>query len=131
MGLSKVRAHAVAVRLDVGLDGVCLACLSIVSMAIDVGEEADVARQVRRMTPELWSDGLEETALASVRRALERGVTDADEALADLEANGSRSATARAIVRKLALDLSRQVHTSDRIGSLALERFQRGQAEWN
>ena len=36
-GFSEVRAHAVARQLDSGLDGICLACLSFVSIGLDRG----------------------------------------------------------------------------------------------
>ena len=50
----------------------------------------------RAMTPQIWEEGLREPALEAVRRFGD------DAALADLEANGGRSATARAIVLYLA-----------------------------
>jgi hypothetical protein len=46
---------------------------------------------LRRMTPNLWEDGLAEPAFA-----------------ADLERNGGKSSVARAIVRRLAEELSRR-----------------------
>jgi hypothetical protein len=93
---SKRRADAVAQELDVGLDvGICHACLCFVTFALD-DSPAALSGQVRRMTPILWAEGLEAPALAAARRACERGVRDAHVALADLEQNGGRSATARA-----------------------------------
>jgi hypothetical protein len=68
----------------------------------------NVARWIRRMTPNLWQDGLAEPALAAVRRASDRGVPDAAAALADLERNGGESSIARAIERRLAEELSRR-----------------------
>jgi hypothetical protein len=52
------------------------------------------------MTPDLWHDGLAEIALRYVSAA---AIDDADaaEALADLERDGSRTTTARAIVLSL------------------------------
>jgi hypothetical protein len=72
--------------LDVDRIGICQACLCLVSSAADA----------RRMAPILWDEGLREPALDAVRRS-----GDAD-ALADLEASGGRSKTARAIVLYLA-----------------------------
>jgi hypothetical protein len=94
--------------LDVGLDDavICHACLSFVSFAIDNGDPSEITRWIRRMTPDLWVDGLAEPALAAVRRAGDRGVPDASAALADLERSGGRSSVARAIVRRLAEELS-------------------------
>lgn len=105
---SKRRADLVAQKLDVGLDvGICHACLCFVTFALDDSPPA-LSGQVRRMTPILWAEGLEAPALAAARRACERGVRDAHVALADLEQNGGRSATARAIVRRLAAELARR-----------------------
>jgi hypothetical protein len=105
---SKSRADAVAQELDVGLDvGICHACLCFVTFALDDSPPA-LSGQVRRMTPILWAEGLEVPALAAARRACDRGVRDAHVALADLEQNGGRSATARAIVRRLAAELARR-----------------------
>ena len=130
-GFSEVRAHAVVRELDIGLDGICCACLGIVSMALDSGDRSAVVREVRRMTPDIWADGLDEQALAAVRRAVELGVPDADAALGDLESRGGRSFTARAIVRRLAAELSRRVHTTTRIEAVARDRLRRTPPEWN
>jgi hypothetical protein len=98
-------------ELDVGLDtGICHACLSFVSFALDNGDPSEISHWLRRVTPDLWADGLSEQALAAVRRACERGVPDAPAALADLERKGGRSSVARAIVRRLAEELSRRAH---------------------
>ncbi|MDE3025959.1 MAG: hypothetical protein KGI93_10360 [Acidobacteriota bacterium] len=80
--------------LDVDLIPICQACLSFVSMSLDDPDEA--AHWCFEMTPALWEEGLREPALGAVRRS-----GDAD-ALADLEAGGGRSKTARAIVMELA-----------------------------
>lgn len=72
--------------LDVDRIGICQACLCLVS----------TPRDAVKMTPILWEEGLREPALAAVRK-----LGDAA-ALSDLEANGGRSKTARAIVVHLA-----------------------------
>jgi hypothetical protein len=72
--------------LDVDRIGICQACLSLVSTPGDA----------RKMTPILWEEGLREPALAAVRKLGD------ESALADLETNGGRSKTARAIVLHLA-----------------------------
>jgi len=72
--------------LDCDRIGICGACLSLVPTPGDA----------QRMTPILWDEGLREPALAAVRRLGDEA------ALADLEANGGRSKTARAIVVHLA-----------------------------
>ncbi|HEV2592548.1 MAG TPA: hypothetical protein VGU02_11710 [Gaiellaceae bacterium] len=107
MAFSPVRAAALAERLEIPLDGICLACLSFVSSAVRTADEGDIRLWVRRMTPDLWHDGLDEIALRYVgAAAAEDG--DAAEAYADLVRDGPASAMARAIVfdlgRRLAAD---------------------------
>lgn len=83
---------------DLGLDvdriPICPACLSFVSMTLDDPKEA--RRWTFEMTPFIWEEGLREPALEAVRRSGDKA------ALADLEANGGRSKTARGIVMHLA-----------------------------
>ena len=83
---------------DLGLDveriPICQACLSFVSMSLTDPKEA--RHWTFQMTPSLWEEGLREPALDAVRKHGDRA------ALADLEAKGGRSATARAIVLHLA-----------------------------
>jgi hypothetical protein len=130
--LPQPRADALVAKLDLDLDaGICHACLSFVSLALDEGDPAEIARQIRRMTPDLWSDGLAEPALAAVRRACELGVPDADAALADLEGQGGRSSLARSIVRRLAEDLSRRTRTEMRLETLARDRLRVAPPELN
>ena len=80
--------------LDVDQIGICQACLSFVSMSLEDPKEA--RHWTYEMTPFIWEEGLKEPALEAVRK-----LGDA-EALADLEAKGGRSKTARAIVMHLA-----------------------------
>ena len=131
--LSERRASALAAALDLDLDaaGVCHACLSFVSLAMDAGDAVAIERELRRMTPDLWEDGLAEPALAAVRRALELGEPDAETALADLEQRGARSAVAREIVRRLAAELSFRVSTRQRVRALARDRLLRAPPELN
>jgi hypothetical protein len=122
--LPPARADAVAARLEIDLDrGICHACLCIVSFALDRDNPAEIAGELRRMTPDLWADGLAEHALAAARRACERGVPDARAGLADLERQGGRSRMARAIVRRLAAELSRRTRTELRLEAAARERL--------
>ena len=97
-------ADRIAYRLDLDVYemGICVACLSFVSFAIDGGDARDIRHWTNTMTPDLWADGLEEPARAALQRAEEY------EALADLDRNGSRSNVAKAIVRRLAADLSKR-----------------------
>ena len=131
-GFPRLRADSLAAKLEVDLDGgICHACLSFVSFALDSGDEAEVARETRRMTPYLWEDGLAEPALTAVRRACERGVTDADAALTDLEQKGGRSSVARSIVLRLAGELSRRTRTQLRVEALARDRLPLASPELN
>jgi hypothetical protein len=130
--LPQPRADALATMLDLDLDaGICHACLSFVSLALDEGDPLETARQIRRMTPELWDDGLAEPALAAVRRACELGVPDAEAALADLERHCGRSSVARSIVRRLADELSRRTRTEMRLERLARDRLRLAAPELN
>ena len=131
-GLPQPRADALAATVDVGLDcRICLACLSFVSMALDGGDPSDIARELRRMTPDIWHDGLSEIAIAAVRCARDLGVADADAALADLDERGGRSVVARAIVRRLAEELSRRARTTTRVQTMARDRSLLAPPEWN
>jgi hypothetical protein len=118
-------------QLELTLDGVCLACLSFVSFAVDGGDERRVTSEVRRMTPDLWCDGLDRQAFAAVRAARDRGVPDAEEALADLERQGFRSGVARAIVRRLGHELAGQARLERRMFEAARERLRRAPPELN
>jgi hypothetical protein len=103
-----VNPDAIAAALDLDLDEVpiCLACLSFVSMAIDSRDEREIRGWTIKMTPDLWDEGLALPARLAVARAARRGVTGAGEALSELEQRGPRSRIARAIVRRLAGQLS-------------------------
>ena len=102
---------ALAARLDLDLSaiGICHACLSFVSMALDSGDERAVAREIRRMAPDLWAEGLALPARAALERARKRGDPAAEAAIADVERLGPRSVVVKAIVRRLAEDQRRLV----------------------
>ena len=106
MSHSEAAALAAALELDVDDIGICHACLSFVSLAIDSGDERKVAGSITRMAPDLWAEGLEQPVRLALRRARERGVANAAEAIAMVDRAGARSQVARAIVRRLAVDLS-------------------------
>ena len=130
--ITREHADTFASQLDIGLDiPICHACLSFVSLAIDDGDPADVARQARKLTPYLWDEGLAGPALAAVREACARDVAHAHTALADLEQRGGRSAVARAIVVRLAGELSRRVHAELRVITAARERLDLAPPELN
>jgi hypothetical protein len=122
--LAAARAAALAPKLDIDLNrGICHACLTFVSFALDGGNPHEITGALRKWTPDLWADGLAEYALEAVRRACDRGVPDAPAALADLELNGGRSRTARAIVRHLAAELSRRMRLEMRLEAAARRRL--------
>jgi hypothetical protein len=118
--------------LDLDPDcGICYACLGIVALEVGRGDDAAVTRELRRMTPDLWAEGLEAPALAAARRAVDIGVANAEWLLGDLERKGGRSAVARAIVRDLAEKLSRRVRRELQLESLARERLAMTRPELN
>jgi hypothetical protein len=132
MPFPKERADALAAKLELDVSkGVCQACLSFVSFALDGGDPADIARQTRAMTPVLWDEGVSDQALAAVRRASEHGVLFADVALAELERNGGRSVVARAIVQRLARDLSRRTRMELHLEAAARDRLRLAPPELN
>ncbi len=131
-GLPKHRAEILATRLDVALDrGICRACLSVVALAIREGTAAQVRGQLCSIAPNLWYEGLAEVALAAVSDAVEQGVPDASAALSELEARGARSGVARAIVRRLAVELLRHDEMERRLAALARDRLTLAPPQWN
>lgn len=99
-------AFALATRLDLDLKsaGICLACLSFVSMPLSAGDGHKARRELVRIAPDLWAEGLE----ASMRDALERarlsGDPDADEGIREVELNGGHARIVHAVIERLALE---------------------------
>ena len=104
--MTRTQAAELVAQLELDLDRVCHACLCEVSFALEDGEPRKVAGALRRMTPDLWEDGLDAQAVAAVERACALELPHAREALADLEQQGGRGIVARAIVRRLAEELT-------------------------
>jgi hypothetical protein len=106
--ISSIDAAGLAARLEIDVDDVaiCHACLSFVSIPLGRGDERGAARAAVRITPDLWEEGLALPARLAVERAQADGIPGADAGLADLAARQGRSVMARAIVRRLAADLS-------------------------
>jgi hypothetical protein len=119
--LTRAQANAFATEVNLDLDGICLACLSIVSFAIDGGDPREIAGALRRMTPDLWDDGLAEQALVAAIRARDAGAVHGEKAVACLEQHAGQSSVARAMVRRLAEELTRRPQTE-----IALESRARG-----
>ena len=105
--LDRRRAWEVAATLELDMyeAGICLACLTFVAFPLDQGNEREVRGRTLEFTPILWEEGLEQPARRALERARERGVKDAERALADVDQAGARTAIARAIVRVLALQM--------------------------
>ena len=103
---AEAAALAAALELDVDDIAICHACLSFVSFAIDAGDERKVAGAITRMAPDLWAEGLAQPVRLALERARKRGVANAEEAIVTVDKSGPRSQIARAIVRRLAADLS-------------------------
>jgi hypothetical protein len=106
--VTHTEAAALAGELELDVDdiAICHACLSFVSFAIDSGNDREVAGSITRIAPDLWAEGLAQPVRLALERARTRGVVNAEEAIATVDKSGPRSQVARAIVRRLATDLS-------------------------
>jgi hypothetical protein len=106
--VTRAEAAALAAELELDVDdlAICHACLSFVSFAIDAGDEPKVAGAITRMAPDLWAEGLAQPVRLALERARKRGVANAEEAIVTVDQSGPRSPVVRAIVRRLATDLS-------------------------
>ena len=120
--MTVAEAERLAGQLDIDVDdmGICLACHSVVSMAIDAGNTHKVRGAVQSMTPWLWEEGLELPARMALERARRHGVAHAAEALEEVRRLGARTPIARAIVHRLGRDLSERAK-----GDLTNMGFQR------
>ena len=103
---AEAAALAAVLELDVEDLAICHACLSFVSFAIDSGNDHKIAGSITRIAPDLWAEGLSQPVRLALERARKRGVVNAEEAIAAVDKSGPRSQVARAIVRRLATDLS-------------------------
>jgi hypothetical protein len=106
--VTHAEAAALAAELELDVDdlAICQACLSFVSFAIDSGDERKVAGSITRMAPDLWAEGLSQPVRLALERAQKLGVANTEEAIAAVAKSGPRSEVVRAIVRRLAADLS-------------------------
>ena len=98
-----------SLELDVHSSGVCLACLSFVSMPLADGDEAAARRAARRVVPDLWHEGLAEPLIAALVRARHDGVPGAEAALDDVTTAGREPTVVRAVVLRLAAELAEQM----------------------
>jgi hypothetical protein len=106
--VTHAEAAALAAELELDVDdiAICHACLSFVSFAIDSGNEHRVAGSITSMAPDLWAEGLAQPVRLALERARKSGVANAEEAIVTVDQSGPRSPVVRAIVRRLAADLS-------------------------
>ena len=119
--MTVAQAERLAGQLDLDVDdiGICHACLSTVTFAIDEGNPHKIRGAVQSMTLYLWEEGLALPARMALARARARGVEGAAEGLREVERLGSRSRTARAIVRRLGAELGARAK-----GDLTRMRFE-------
>jgi hypothetical protein len=103
---AEAAALAAVLELDVDDIAICHACLSFVSLAIDSGDDRQVAGSITRMAPDLWAEGLAQPVHLALERARKRGVANAEEAIVAVDKAGPRNQVVRAIVHRLAAELS-------------------------
>jgi hypothetical protein len=99
-------AFALATRLDLDLDnaGICLACLSFVTLPLSAGNGRKARTELVRVTPDLWAEGLSDSLGAALERARLGGDPDAKEAIREVELAGARARIVSAVVERLALE---------------------------
>ncbi|MHB8469290.1 MAG: hypothetical protein ACYDCH_05985 [Gaiellaceae bacterium] len=131
MRADEIETFVASLDLDVGRVGICHACLSFVSFPLDDGDLREARRQARAIAPYLWDEGLAEHALAAVRHASEIGDARAGVALGELERGGCRSAVARAIVLRLAADLTERTRRELALEAAARPALGLAAPEWN
>ena len=102
--MDRAAAEAVVRKLNLRLEQVrhCSLCLLNVAWALQDGNERKVRSALRFHTPILWDEGLDLEVRVALERARRARVPNAEAALADVEANGDRSAVVVAFVRHLA-----------------------------
>lgn len=122
MTAAKACALVEELELDVHETGICLACLSFVSFAIDEGDEREVRRATFAFAPSLWDEGLALPTRLALERARRAGVRNVDEAIVDIERRGSRSPVVRAIVRRLGEVLLAEMNLPEAASVIPLRR---------
>ena len=109
-----VDAHALAGRLDIDLDttGICLACLSFISMPLVAGNLREARQEVRRIAPDLWAEGLDAPLRAALERARAAGDPDAGEAIRELDLAGGHARIVEPVVERLAQEQCARARTA-------------------
>jgi hypothetical protein len=103
-------ADALAVNLNEV--NVCQACLTFVSLPLDLGEQQKAAGAARRLAPDFWAEGLALPVQAALERARKRGVPGAAEAIADVAERGPRARIVAAVIRRLAAQQVEEMRSS-------------------
>jgi hypothetical protein len=116
------RQLAERLDLDVLTAGVCLPCLTFVAFPLDLGRDVEARGAARRITPDLWAEGLEDVVVAALGRAQSEGVRGASEAAHDVWCRGADSPVVAAIVWRLAEDLVEDMRGRRARGHLLPER---------
>jgi hypothetical protein len=82
-------------ELDVMTAGICLPCLTFVAFPLHAGDERQARREARKLTPDLWGEGLELAVLVALETAKRDGVSGAAEAIDEVQRHGTvrRSST--------------------------------------
>jgi hypothetical protein len=103
-----VRAARLAEQLDLDVDdiAVCTACLGGVAVALEFGDEREVASATRYFAPMLFDEGLALPVRLALERARRRKVADIELALWDVHVNGGHGRVAHAVVQRLACQLA-------------------------
>ena len=97
-------------ELDVMTAGICLRCLTFVAFPLDSGHEREARREARKLTPDLWNEGLELAVLVALETAKRDGVSGAAEAIEDVQRQGHRSRVVHAIVWRFAEQLVEDIN---------------------
>jgi hypothetical protein len=81
---------------------ICLACLTVVSFPLDLGEERKARHEAAALAPHFWEEGLAESLRSALERAQDAGVDRAAEAIRELDDLGARPEVVTAVVLRLA-----------------------------
>lgn len=79
-------------------------------MALDSADERAVRRELTRVAPDLWAEGLALPTRAALERARRRGDPDADAAIREVEHIDTGAKIVEALVLRLAQDLRDRAH---------------------
>src|SRR5436305_506983 len=112
--LAPERRLARALGVGLGAYGVCHACLGMIALELDHGDDASIADVSRSVVVSLWCDGLGGPVEDALHAACRKEIPGAGDALRDFEARGPRSTIFRAVVRELAETLRQEVSRSYR-----------------